>query len=300
MASFHEDERAAQALAGRVLDDTPAIRAFMPEQHRAFFAGLSYLFAAVPDEEGWPVATVMAGAPGFVTAPDPEHLRIAGAPHPEDPAVVHLTEGRPVGLLGIDLSNRRRNRANGTIAARHADGLTVRVAESFGNCPKYIQRREATPFARPPMRTETLTGLDGPAGAALATADTLFVASRAREGLPGGVDISHRGGRPGFVRVEGDAVSVPDFPGNRYYNTLGNLLGDGRACLLVPDFTAGDLLVLQGTVEIDWSGRASAGFDGAERSWRLHVVRGWRRSGALPFRWSAPEPALQIAATGHW
>jgi uncharacterized protein len=299
MGTFHADERAAQALAGFVLGDVPAIRSFMPEQHRTFFAGLRYLFIGAVDGDGWPVATVAVGAPGFVTSPDPTHLRIADPPAPDDPAARHLVPGRPIGLLGLDLSNRRRNRANGTVIARDADGLAVRVSESFGNCPKYIQRREATPLLRRTGRTEPLAGLDAPARAVIAAADTLFVASRARDGI-GGADISHRGGRPGFVRIEGETLSLPDFPGNRYFNTFGNLLGDGRASLLIPDFGTGDVLVLQGTVTIDWSGRDAAGFAGAERSWRFAIAGGWRRSGALPFRWSTPEAGPQTAAMGTW
>lgn len=301
MTTFHDDERAAQALAGHLLDDTPAIRPFMPEQHRAFFAGLPYLFAATTDGAGWPVATVLAGAPGFVGSPDPTHLRIAAVPEPSDPAADRLVPGAPIGLLGLDLSNRRRNRANGTVVARDADGVTVSVAESFGNCPKYIQRRDASPVVRTTGRTETLTGLDAAARIAITAADTLFVASRSRSGLAGGgLDISHRGGRPGFVKVAGNRLTVPDFSGNRYFNTLGNLLGDPRACLLVPDFETGDLLVLQGTAEIDWSGRASAGFEGAQRSWSLDIRQVWRRPASLPFRWSAPEAGPGTARTGAW
>ena len=119
MATFHDDERAAQALAGHVLGDIPAIRPFMPDQHRTFFAGLPYLFVGTLDAEGWPIATVATGAPGFIQAPDATHLRIADTPAPDDPAGRHLVAGRPVGLLGIDLSNRRRNRANGTLAGRY-------------------------------------------------------------------------------------------------------------------------------------------------------------------------------------
>jgi hypothetical protein len=68
------------------------------------------------------------------------------------------------------------------------------------------------------------------------------------------VDISHRGGPPGFVTLgsNGDLI-VPDYRGNRYFNTLGNLLGDPRAALLFIDFERGDLLQLQGSVTIDWS-----------------------------------------------
>lgn len=301
MPSFHDDERAAQALAGHVLGETPAIRSFMPDQHRTFFAGLSYLFAGTADADGWPIATVLTGAPGFVASPDPGHLRIAATPGPGDPAASHLAAGAGIGLLGIDLSNRRRNRANGTILTRDADGFTVAVAESFGNCPKYIQRRDAWPVTPAGGETFPLSGLDAAAREAITAADTLFIASRSRAGVAGGgADISHRGGRPGFVRVAGDTLTVPDFPGNRYFNTLGNLLGDPRACLLVPDFTGGDVLILQGTVEIDWSASVAVEFAGAQRAWRFDVRQGWRRPAVLPFRWSAPETGPGIALTGAW
>jgi hypothetical protein len=67
-------------------------------------------------------------------------------------------------------------------------------------------------------------------------ADTIFVASRSRTEIrvSDGVDISHRGGRPGFVLVDGDTLT-PDFPGNRYLNTLGNLLSEPRGSLIFAD-----------------------------------------------------------------
>ena len=54
----------------------------------------------------------------------------------------------------------------------------------------------------------------------------------------GGMDVSHRGGRPGFVKLDGDTLVVPDFRGNRYFNTLGNLVSDPRAALVFVDFAA--------------------------------------------------------------
>ncbi len=160
MGTFHADERAAQALAGRVLADNPAIRPFMPDQHRTFFAGLSWLFLGAVDETGSPIATVLTGEPGFVRSPDATHLTIAAAPGPDDPAAAALAVGAQVGLLGIDLATRRRNRANGTVVDREGGGLTVAIEESFGNCPKYIQRREHWPLARKPGATQRLAGLD--------------------------------------------------------------------------------------------------------------------------------------------
>jgi predicted pyridoxine 5'-phosphate oxidase superfamily flavin-nucleotide-binding protein len=301
MASFHADEIVAQALAGHVLGETPAIRPFMPEQHRTFFAGLPYLFVGTVDATGAPVATLLTGQPGFVQAPDAIHLDIAAALDPADPAAQALVPGAEVGILGLDLATRRRNRANGRVVRRDQNGLTIAVAQSFGNCPQYIQRRAAEPFQRSVGPIETLAALDPEAAALIRGADTLFVASRARDGLAdGGADISHRGGRPGFVRLEGDVLTVPDFSGNRYFNTLGNLIGEKRAALLFLDFERGDLLVLQGRTAIDWAGTAAVGLLGAQRTWTFTVEGGWRRRGAIPLRWSAPEPAPQLARTGTW
>lgn len=301
MASFHTDEIAAQGRAGHVLGDTPAIRPFMPEQHRTFFAGLPYLLVGAVDEAGAPVATMLTGQPGFVQAPDATHLAIAAAPDPADPVDQALRPGAEVGILGIDFATRRRNRANGRVVRRDPAGLTVAVAQSFGNCPQYIQRRTAEPLQRPPGMIEPLTGLDPDAATLIRGADTLFVASRARDGLAdGGADISHRGGRPGFVRLRGDVLTIPDFSGNRYFNTLGNLIGEPRAALLFLDFARGDLLVLRGRAAIDWSGLDATGLAGAQRTWSFTVEGGWRRRAAVPLRWSSPEPAPQLARTGVW
>ena len=299
MADFHADELIAQAHAGHVLGGTPAIRPFMPEQHRLFFAGLPYLLIGTADAAGAPVATLLTGAPGFVQSPDATHLAIAAALDPTDPAVGSLVPGAEAGILGIDLATRRRNRANGRIVHRDRDGLAVAVDQSFGNCPQYIQRRAVEPVPRRPGSTEILPALDTEAEALIDAADTLFVATRSRDGLrEGGADISHRGGRPGFVRRRGDVLTVPDFSGNRYFNTLGNLIGEPRAAVLFLDFASGDLLVLQGRTEIDWMG--AAGLLGAQRSWSVTITGGWRRRAVVPLRWSDPEPAPQLARTGIW
>ena len=61
---FHPDELRAQTLAGfdRV---GGGIYPAMPDQHRAFFAALPYLFVATLDDRGWPIATLFSGPPGF-------------------------------------------------------------------------------------------------------------------------------------------------------------------------------------------------------------------------------------------
>jgi predicted pyridoxine 5'-phosphate oxidase superfamily flavin-nucleotide-binding protein len=279
---FHAGEREAQALAG-MAPRASAIRDFMPDQHRSFFAALPFILAATVDDAGWPVATILCGPPGFIASPDAETLWIAAGPDTDDPAAVWLKPGAPVGVLGIDLATRRRNRANGWIANASPGRLTVAVKESFGNCAKYIHIRaiERRPGAADPV--EAIAGLDAPARAAVEAADTFFVATSGGER---GVDISHRAGRPGFVRVEGDTLTIPDYPGNRYFNTFGNLLLDPRAALLFPAFDSGDLLLVQGQAAIVWNPPEDHRPPGAERLWRLKATRAWRRRGALPYRWT--------------
>jgi predicted pyridoxine 5'-phosphate oxidase superfamily flavin-nucleotide-binding protein len=296
---FHADELAAQALAQQSSPGT-GIRPFMPDQHREFFAGLPYLFMATADRRGWPVASLVTGAPGFVQSPDPTTLTISARPGEDDPAAAGLLEGAPIGVLGLDLTNRRRNRANGIIRAINSTGITVDVMQSFGNCAQYIQTRHPMPRAAAPAAAESIASLDPAAQRLIADADTFFVASRSREGLTsGGLDVSHRGGRPGFVGVHGDVLRIPDFRGNRFFNTLGNLLGDPRAGLLFLDFASGELLQLQGLVTIEWSPKGTLPA-GAQRLWRFAVERGFRRRNALAFDWKFGEFAPTTLATATW
>ena len=298
---FHDDEVAAQRRAG-----APAIgagiRAFMPEQHRAFFAGLRYAFLATTDADGWPIATMLAGEPGFIRSPDPVMLRIAGAADPRDPAAAGLAPGREIGLLGLDFATRRRNRANGYVTEHDADGWTIAVRQSFGNCAKYIQRRIVEAASSVSGGVETLGSLDQDAQRLIRGADTFFVASRSRPDIQaaGGLDISHRGGRPGFVAAAADTLTIPDYAGNRYFNTLGNLLGDPRASLLFVDFASGDLLQLQGMADIDWDASRAAPVEGAQRTWRFTVARGWRRRAACALRWRFIDYSPATLGTGVW
>jgi uncharacterized protein len=305
-APFNPDELTAQALAGGGPRSAAGIRPFMPEQHRLFFAQLPYIFLAAIDTDGWPLATLLTGMPGFVRSPDPSTVHIAIPPDVADRAADSLVPGRNVGMLGIDFSTRRRNRVNGHILSRDAQGIAVAVDQSFGNCPQYIQLRTLTgdPRATPAVASaavEPFRYLDEADRKAIVSADTFFVASRSRTGAGAayGADISHRGGRPGFVRVDGNVLTIPDFRGNRYFNTLGNLIAEPRAALLFVNFETGSLLQLQGVAHIDWTGSTEQ-FTGAERLWRFHVAQGWHRSTSGQLRWSFTEYSPATIRTGIW
>ena len=173
---FHEGELRAQTLAGFKLRGAP-IRDAMPDQHREFFAALPFIALATIDAAGAPRATLLAGPPGFVTSPDPKTLRVAAWRDPAEPTTAFLVPGASVGILGIDLSTRRRNRANGHVATVDPGMIEVAVEQSFGNCPQYIQAREARFVPDAASQIESFAGLDEAARAAVRRADTFFVAT---------------------------------------------------------------------------------------------------------------------------
>jgi len=281
---FHAGELQAQRLAGSAPGAAP-IRARMPEQHRAFFPLLPFVCLALADADGWPLATLVQGPPGFASAPDAARLEVAALPPPDDPVRARLIEGAPAGLLGIDLGTRRRNRLNGIVAQVRADGFAVDVVQSFGNCPRYIEVRKLAPAARTPGPVTAFgPALPARARELLAASSTLFVASAsgaAAQGPAAGLDISHRGGPPGFARLDGEVLTVPDYNGNRYFNTLGNFIAEPRAAIVLADFASGDLLQLQGVVSIEWSAADPDQSPPVERLWRFRITRGLLREGAF-------------------
>lgn len=61
-----------------------------------------------------------------------------------------------------------------------------------------------------------------------------------------------RGGLPGFIRVrpsDGRTVVLPDYSGNRFVSSLGNIEATGLVGLSIVSFTTGDVLYLTGTAE---------------------------------------------------
>ena len=353
--TFHPGERALQERTG-VREQMAAfggrmIRAELPEQHRAFYAQLPFVLLGALDRHGFPWATIAVGSPGFVSSPNAHELRIAWSRAPGDPAADAIGPGSELGLLGIELATRRRNRVNGTVLALTPESLSVQVKQSFGNCPQYIQAREVVASREHPRPAElrdrakaepSVLGAEGAVlsaraeqlsaegavlsaraeqlsieGAVLSAraeqlvtaADTLFIASATPPSAASaadssrGVDVSHRGGRPGFVRVrrssQGSELLFPDFRGNFFFNTLGNLALLPRAGLLFIDFATGDVLTLTGHAEVVWDGPELATFAGAERLVRVVLQRGvWLSPVAL--RFGRPSYARQLANTGHW
>lgn len=310
---WHDGEIALQRSAGvaeRMADvGRRVIRDYMPDQHRAFFAQLPFIVLGSVDPQGDVWATLRANEPGFMHSPDSRNLAVALARDPGDPAEPGFEDGDAVGLLGIELHTRRRNRMNGTVWRLDDSGFTIAVGQSYGNCPQYIQLRQFE-FTRPAARfqpVETVQYLDSLNARALemvANADTFFVASYV-DLQEGGrqVDVSHRGGKPGFVDISEDGIlTVPDFAGNLFFNTLGNFSVNPRAGLVFVDFATGDLLQITGVPEVVLDGPEIAAFQGAERFWRVTPTRIIYRPGGLPLRWmdETDGASPNSLMTGDW
>jgi ferredoxin-NADP reductase/predicted pyridoxine 5'-phosphate oxidase superfamily flavin-nucleotide-binding protein len=277
------------------------IRDFMPDQHRSFYEQLPFMLYGAVDNSGSPWASVLEGNAGFVHSPDPLLLQFNSLPAADDPA--QLSDGAAIGLLGIELHTRRRNRINGRVEALSASGFGVTVQQSYGNCPQYIQLRQfrSVPLTDPSTRpAQHFNGLDDVARAMIAEADTFFVASYVDVDGERSVDVSHRGGQAGFVRVEGNRLTIPDFAGNLFFNTLGNLQVNPRAGLLFIDFNSGDLLHLSGSTEIILEGPQVEAFQGAERLWTFDVEQVVRRPAALALRWRFDGVSPTSLLTGTW
>lgn len=309
---WHAGELQLQQHAGVVDQMDPigrkVLRTFLLDQHREFYGLLPFIVIGSVDRDGMPWATIRSGRPGFLHSPDPLTLNINAASDPNDPAEAGLNDGDVIGLVGVDLLTRRRNRLNGTVGRNDADHFSVSVGQSFGNCPRYIQNRQFS-FVRDPEEprpSDVLVSnrLDAAARRIIEAADTFFVASyvdRASKGRQ--VDVSHRGGRPGFVRIDADGgLTVPDFSGNLFFNTLGNFVINPRAGLLFVDHETGDMLQMTSRVEVILDTPEIAAFDGAERLWRVQPEKVVLRKDALPLRWGFLEGGMSPSSlmTGEW
>ena len=287
---WHAGERHLQEAVGvaerMAMIGPKVIRDHLPEQHRDFYPLLPYLLLGVVDDQGIPWATMVEGAPGFAHSPHPHTLQVDSLPSMSDPARAALRQGGAVGLLGIDLNTRRRNRMNGRIGALDYEGFSVDVVHTYGNCPKYIQLRPVEAVARKPGNVaERATVLDDTAQAMIRNADTFFVASYIDAEGERSVDVSHRGGNTGFVRIDGNLLTIPDFAGNQFFNTLGNLHANPVAGLLFIDFESGDVLQVAGRTALILSGPRVAEFEGAQRLWTVSVEQVVRRPAALALKW---------------
>ncbi|KEF51690.1 uncharacterized protein A1O9_12325 [Exophiala aquamarina CBS 119918] len=261
---------------------------FMREQHRIFHTlNLPFIPVTTVDGLGRPWGSIVAGATGeigFVTSPDTKTLVVDTQLWPGDPLLDTIRrwinsksrdglalENFLTAGLGIEFPTRRRNKFAGRIrgVVPRSDlqfQLDLEIQEALGNCPKYINirrfipcqnRRPSIVFHRsnmeagerlPPRVVELITD-----------ADTVFIASiyesesSTAKRYPSHAGMNARSGLPGFTRVrpsDGRTVVLPDYSGNRFLMSLGNVESAGLVGLTIVSFTTGEVLYLTGQAQV--------------------------------------------------
>jgi len=254
-----------------------------------FLEDRPFVVLASVDADGRPWASPMSGRPGFVRVDDDVTVRLVGTVLASDPLHMNLRTPAPMALLAFDPSTRSRFRVNGVGETLAPGAFRLQVREAFGNCPKYIQVRHLEPASvTDAALISDAASLSEGQRRVIEAADTFFIATIAE----GGADASHRGGRPGFVRIEADGtLVVPDYSGNNMFQTLGNVALTPKAGLLFVDFESGRALQLTGSATIDWDAAHAAVVPGAHRLLRVAPARVIEYRGALAVRGALVEPS---------
>lgn len=276
---WHKGELELQSalnLVENVRFEYTLVRDHMPNQHRTFHtSNIAFVPLTTLDSEGRPWVSLLsssAGTTGFITSPSAVELRIDADIWEGDPVTRNLSnlklqflEGGPlVAGLGIEWASRRRNKFAGQLYEAKFTGshlyLGMRVTQTLGNCPKYISIRSVAPSVTAPQLT-----YDKPILARddslpddvidfIHKCDTIFIGTSyvasadQQEEYPSHAGVNHRGGKPGFVRVRNDkrTIVLPDYSGNRFMNSLGNVQATPIAGLTILDFETGDMLYMTG------------------------------------------------------
>eukprot|EP00271_Cylindrocystis_brebissonii_P014324 TRINITY_DN35641_c0_g1_i1.p1 TRINITY_DN35641_c0_g1~~TRINITY_DN35641_c0_g1_i1.p1 ORF type:complete len:729 (+),score=95.22 TRINITY_DN35641_c0_g1_i1:257-2188(+) len=251
----------------------------MPLQHSTFFSALPYFAIATTDAFGRPWATILVKSDpadgSMLNAASAQRLQVNAALPGDDPfaaCIAKLPAGEVPGQagrghlwagLGVDFTNRRRNKVAGVITSgSYVDKkleMELITNENLGNCPKYITLRDLEYVQRTPetvfnnFETKDPVVLTKEEIDLVHRASTVFVATChivPNDPLASAVGLNHRGGPVGYSRVlqtpDQSYLILPDFSGNRFYSSLGNVQTDGLAGVVIPCFATGDMLYLTG------------------------------------------------------
>ncbi|UKP01055.1 pyridoxamine 5'-phosphate oxidase family protein [Nostoc sp. UHCC 0870] len=296
MSSFHFGEITVQTQAG-VREEAQRLCHFISNTIKPpaeeFLQTQQLAVASTVDTEGRVWASLLTGKPGFVEVFNTQTIQINTIPIQTDPLHQNLHDNNDIGLLVIDLANRRRLRLNGK-AEVNQKHIKVEIQQVFFNCPKYIQVRhieKAVIDAIEQPEAFTTDSLSDTNQLWITQADTFFIASYHPES---GADASHRGGFPGFIQVvNSNQLVFPDYSGNNMFQTFGNLNVNPKAGLLFIDFEKGHTLQITGKAQVIWDVARLTEFAGAQRlvEFAIEQVLESRNTTSLRWRFGEYSPA---------
>lgn len=293
MMPFHSGEIAVQTRAGvredaerigQVICNTvkPAALSFLSTQQMAIASTIA--------SNGTIWASLLTGNSGFIQVLNEQIIEIEHTSNYPNILRQNLETNAEIGLLIIDLSNRKRLRLNGNVTIQQLEKLQIQIQQAFFNCPKYIQTRylETNAIAElQPPEIHTRNTLNSADESWINQADTFFIATA---NSTQGADASHRGGYPGFVQViNSQTLLFPDYAGNNMFQTLGNLAQNSQAGLLFINFEQGHTLQITGKAIILWDTELISTFPGAQRLVKFTITQVIETRNATPLRWQFGE-----------
>lgn len=255
---YHSGELAIQrrlGVASEAARMEKTVRREIPSVARHFVDEGHFVALALRGADGFPALRIGAGHEVVrVVGPSEVEVDLAHTVGSDDD--LQLSDGAVVGMIVIDFATRRRMRLNGHVALPE-NGLPIVVADAvYSNCHKYIQQRRLRDGTHDVASASVVSdALSDAAMRLIATADTFFIGTAHPKA---GADANHRGGAPGFVEVlDRRHLRWPDYPGNRMYQTLGNIIVDDRVGLGFLDFETGAAAFVQGRVAIVFDSQGS-------------------------------------------
>ncbi|GGI17835.1 pyridoxamine 5'-phosphate oxidase family protein [Gottfriedia solisilvae] len=291
MSVFHSGERLVQELLGVeefANSVGTMIKPTISDRFEAFLNEQNMLMIGSMDKNGQVWSSFIAGDPGIIQVIAPNKIRINTKINEFDPLFSNIEENKEIGVVVINLVSRIRMRINGVISKNSNGSIEVQAEQVYGNCPKFIQARN---FSYKPdinkqnkvaYREKNLTQSQQ---VWINQSDTFFIASSSSEGK---MDVSHRGGMPGFIKVfENGSLMFPDYSGNNLFNTLGNIVQNPKVGLLFINFENGDILQLSGEAHVIWEMNDDmlSQFPGAERLVEFQVKEVIQTDTAGYYQW---------------
>ncbi|KST66805.1 pyridoxamine 5'-phosphate oxidase family protein [Mastigocoleus testarum] len=291
--SFHNGEIAVQTKVGVRSEAerlSGGIRNFINPAAEKFLPTQQLAIASSVDVEGRVWASLLLGEPGFVRVLNEKTAQVHPSFPINDLLYSNLQNNSQVGLLVIDLTNRRRLRLNGKAQVERKGIINLEIQQVFFNCPKYIQVRHLeTSTTESPSQSQILTktALSNSDRDWISQADTFFIASFNPES---GADASHRGGNRGFVQLmNNNKLIFPDYAGNNMFQTFGNFVKNPNSGILFVDFERGHTLQLTGKSQVIWDANNLSEFSGAERLVEFDIQQVLEIRHATPWCWKFGE-----------
>ncbi|KAL3684563.1 hypothetical protein R1sor_002585 [Riccia sorocarpa] len=308
---WNDGEEKMQRLLHVPLQDNPT-STFLTHQASFLLQRAPLLAFGTLDSQFRPWSTLWGGEPGFSEPLGGDFLDtrtlVDGKNDPVVQALVGDAEigetshpkdsGKLVAGLTIDLMTRKRVKLAGRMITGTVKDvgievqsesemtqqqlqLVTKIDQSMGNCPKYLNQYEISPAIVNSRLVSQGPELTDEGRALISKSDMFFLSTSVEDDM----DVNHRGGPPGFVRIiSSNQIVYPEYSGNRLYQSLGNLQLNPKIGMTFPDYETGDVLYLTGTTEILISTDASTLLPGSNLAVKITINEAHFVAGGLPFR----------------